>query len=250
MVEKNQDVRRFLRSLHHEEREHDAESFLQALQADSRNLTQEWLYDPLGENWERVSALLTKHGAILQRKCDDEVVDQVQDFLLWMVEKQKLDSHLNKGGQVKDSVLKMFFSQYLTRAWEAGGKDALIRQTTGARTQTEHRKGVTLHGEGSSNQVAYTSEEGSEDISEDYWSPEDDTPEDSLLRKQLHLAIRNRLLERHGDEEGGELFRIYKTAISGKYRSRSEWASSEGISPSVLNRRFNAARDTVVEMSA
>ena len=222
------------------------------------NATQEWFFKSSCNNYERVMQYcVTK--AHKDETCGElpleDYQDLYQDWVLDICRKDNLAEFINKGKEVKMSVLYWWYRQLVHRASMASAQDPLNRMK-GARTQNEIAKNLTpMHDmdkmgkagmEIAEAHVKTDSETGQQVGETDYYYS-GKSPDQELEDSNLIDHVKEVILDHYGEvgEDRVQLFFQMMDDDKGGFKSKTEWAEYWNIPRSTLNKRIESIQKTV-----
>jgi len=174
-------------------------------------------------------------------------VDLVSEFLVFMVEKDKLKDFENK--ELNFNAVYWHFTQFITRDKYSGGQDVQRRIIEGVRTQSEQNRvknGIetkTFNAPETHKSLSRKNEDG--DVERDFVS-NDSSPEELTIRSTTVSAMRNKVVKLFKAEYGEQwktMFNVYENKLNETYDSMSEWSKVEGISLPTLKNRWSNIQD-------
>jgi hypothetical protein len=222
----------------------------------TKSVTYKILFNSSNNLYERLKTFIFK-TSVRDTKIKinpNDRIDLVADFLVFMVDKDKLKDYENK--DVNFNAVYWHFLQFLTRDKYTGGQDVHRRTVEGVRTQSEQMKvkqGIetkTFSAPETHKSFSRKNEDG--DIERDYVS-NDFTPEDITIRSTTVNAMGNKVLKLFKSEYGAqwkEMYGIYQNKLNETYESMSEWSKVEGISLPTLKNRWSNIQDLMKKRGA
>lgn len=215
----------------------------------TKTATYKILFNSSNNLYERLKSFLIK-TSIKDTKIrinPNDRVDLVSDFLVFIVDKDKLKNYENT--ELNFNAVYWHFLQFLTRDKYTGGQDLHRRTVEGVRTQSEQmkvKKGIdTKTYSAPETHKAFSRKNEDGDIERDYVSNEQ-TPEDLTIRSTTVNAMGNKVLKLFKSEYGPqwkEMYDIYQNKLNETYDSMAEWSKVEGISLPTLKNRWSNIQD-------
>ena len=232
------------------------------------NETEHWLYNAKCENYERVLKVVQNKTPYNRRfkLPEDEIVSYFHQYLSeFLIEKNKLKKEIDKGKNIKPSVVYEWFLQYVVREKYKEGKDALQR-CSGARTQSEvtkvkayeteqtdtpyapshHIKNLETQGWKVRQMVSKTDSDTGDQMGEpDYYDYEDETL--SLEEKSANAYMKKLLLKKFGQAKINMYYSLWLEFRYQEYESRRKWAKARKVSYRVLTNQIEQITSLFLE---
>ena len=236
-----------------------------------RNETENWLYDARCENYERVLDMVERRTPYNKRFTlpHDQIVSYFHQFLAeYCIVKNLLKKELDKGKEVKASVVYEWYIQFVQREKMKEGQDALQR-CGGARTQSEvtkvkaynnketdtayapvhHIQNLESQGHRIAQMVSKTDAETGMQVGEpDYCVYEDETL--SVEEKSTNAYMKQLLLERYGESQLDLHYSLWLEFRYEEYESKKKWASARKVSYKVLTAQITQLKEIYIEHRA
>lgn len=236
-----------------------------------RNETETWLYDAKCENYERVLEMVKKKTPYNNKFTlpEDQIVSYFHSFLTeHFIEKNQLKKEIDKGKEIKPSVVYAWFIQYVVREKYQEGQDALQR-CSGARTQSEvskvksyetkktetpyapmhHIKNLESQGHKITKLVSKFDADTGKQVGETEWYVCDD--EDlSVEEKSTNAYMKTLLLEKYGEDQLDMLYSLWLEFRYEEYESKKKWAKSRNVTYKVLTAQITQIKDLFIENRA
>jgi hypothetical protein len=185
----------------------------------------------------------------------EDYEDLYQDWVLDICRKDNLVEFIDKGKEVKMSVLYWWYRQSVHRASMSSAQDPLARMK-GARTQNEIAKNLSpMHDmkrmgvagmEIAEAHVKRDNQTGQQEGETDYYysgiAPDQEIEESNLIDH-----VRGVILDHYGEsgDDRLQLFTQMMESDKGGFESKTEWAGHWNIPRSTLNKRIESIQKTV-----
>lgn len=236
-----------------------------------RNETENWLYNARCENYESVLDMVKRRTPFNKRFTlpEDQIMSYFHSFLSeHFIVKNQLKKELDKGKNVKASVVYEWFLQYVVREKYQEGQDALQR-SRGARTQSEvtkvkayasketdtayapvhHIQNLESQGWQVAQVISKTDEETGMQVGEpDYFVHEDESL--SLEEKSSNAYMKKLLLNRFGEDKLDMFYSLWLELRYAEYESKKKWANARKVSYKVLTNQITQVREVFIENQA
>jgi hypothetical protein len=222
-----------------------------------RNATENWLFDPNSNNYERLfkrASMYTKFNCT-----KEDMQDHIQQYILDdLIEKDILAPKIEAGQKINHNAIFHMFIQYIQRKTMKNGQDPIMR-AKGARTQAEILK-VKAYKEGRRKEYApshdpkhmsdsgyeivnvvykYDTETGHTQGEPDYYVQ---NRTDDLEEQSENAHMKKLLLDRFGEDQVEMYYSLWLELRYEEYSSKRKWAESRQVTERILKKQVEKVK--------
>lgn len=236
---------------------------LDELFPDEPNETEKWFFDSKNTNYERVKKIALYRAPLEPslRVNREDAEDYFQDYILYMVEKNKLKKELDKGKAIKDSVVYHFYKQFIQRTSMEEAQDVHLR-CLGKYTQAEntkikaYEKGETKTPYAHQHNIKNMESEGyrvgqiltnidpdsskTANANPDFFVPEEH--EDKLEEMSENAHMKHLLSKRIGKDEVESYYELWLQMRHESYTTQKAWAAARRTTVRVLKKQIKCVQ--------